>query len=74
MITMKEIKSNNDYSTAPETGLNQEWPCKTVGELKQLLAQFPDDWMLVTTNDEADAEDIISINSYWHGALTFEHN
>jgi hypothetical protein len=54
--------------------INKEHECKTVGDLKRLLKDIPDEWQLVTTNDEADAVNITHINSYWHGALTFEHN
>ena len=51
---------------------NEEFECMTVGELKKLLESVPDEWVLVTTNDEADCVRITHVNSYWHGALTFE--
>jgi len=52
--------------------LNEEYPCTTVGELKKLIQDMPDDWILVVPDMEADARSITHINSYWHGALTFE--
>lgn len=53
---------------------NVEVPCKTVGELKKILADCPDEWELVTTNDEGDCVPITHVNSFWHGALTFEYD
>lgn len=52
--------------------LDQEFECRTVGQLKKLLENVPDEWVLVTPNEEADATNITHINSFWHGALTFE--
>lgn len=49
-------------------------PVKTVGELKKALENIPDNWQLVTTNDNSDAVNITEINSLWHGVLTFEHD
>ena len=55
----------------------QERPVRTVGELKKALEDVPDDWVLVLNhkddNGEGTAVDINEVNSYWHGALTFEH-
>ena len=51
---------------------NQEFPCTTVGQLKELLKDMPDEWELVTTNNDADCIPITHVNSFWHGALTFE--
>ena len=54
--------------------LNQEMPCTTVGQLRELLKDMPDEWELVTTNDDADCVSITHVNTYWHGALTFERD
>ena len=54
--------------------LNQELPCETVGQLRELLKDMPDEWQLVTTNDEGDCVPITHVNTYWHGALTFEYD
>jgi hypothetical protein len=57
--------------------MNEEYKCTTVGELKALLADTPDDWLLVTTHKDDDgdnqASSITHVNTYWHGAITFEH-
>ena len=52
---------------------NVEVKCSTVGELKEFLKNCPDEWELVTTNDDADCIPIIAVNTYWHGAVTFEY-
>jgi len=50
--------------------LNAESECSTVGELKKLIEDMPDDWVLVVDVDGA--EDVTHINTHWHGALTFD--
>lgn len=62
----------NEIKTTEQWPLDKEYKCKTVGELKALLANCPDDWILVTVNDNGDAVDVTAVNSFWHGALTFE--
>jgi hypothetical protein len=52
--------------------LDQEFECRTVGQLKKLLENVPDEWVLVTPNEDCHATNITHINSFWHGALTFE--
>jgi len=52
---------------------NDELKCSTVGELKEILKYVPDEWVLVTTDDDANCIHITFVNSFWHGALTFEH-
>lgn len=54
--------------------LNEEHPCTTVGELKKLIQDMPDDWVLVISDDESDCRHITHVNSFWHGALTFEYD
>jgi len=52
--------------------LDVENECRTVGELKKLIEDMPDDWVLITPSDYGEAEDVTHVNTYWHGALTFE--
>lgn len=51
--------------------LDTELQCRTVGELKKILQDVPDEWTLITVHDNGDAWDIDRVNSYWHGSLTF---
>jgi len=56
--------------------LDTERNVTTVGELKEALRYIPDEWVLVLNyriDGEGTAVNIKSINSYWHEALTFEH-
>lgn len=61
----------------PIAWFNQSINVKTLGDLRKVLKDWeymPDDWLLVTTNEDGDAIDIISINTHWYGAITFEND
>jgi len=56
---------------------NKEEDVKTVEDLRKVLEDTPDDWILILNyvehkEDGGTAINIRSVNSYWHGALTFE--
>ena len=52
----------------------------TVGRLKEILTNLPDDWMVIINAPyviedgevlERQAQEVFSIDTYWHGAITF---
>jgi len=55
---------------------NKEEEVKTVGDLRKVLEDTPDDWILIINyverGGEGTAINVESVNSFWHGALTFE--
>lgn len=71
----KVTKCGRNYY--PSSMFQIERSVKTLGDLRRMLKELeilPDSFILVTTNDNADAVDIVSINTFWYEALTFEHN
>lgn len=48
----------------------------TVGDLKRILADQPDDNLIIVANPNPyageDALDVLEVNTHWHGAITFE--
>jgi len=51
---------------------NERHVCTTLGELKNLIKDMPDDTPILTAGIEADALHATHINTYWHGAVTLE--
>jgi hypothetical protein len=44
----------------------------TVGELMEVLAGIPDDFLLLTTTDDGEAVNIKRVDTHWHGAVTLQ--
>jgi len=52
--------------------INSEIEIKTIGDLKQAIKHLNDDTVLLFNDIEGEqAIDIKSIDTHWHGALTF---
>ena len=69
--------------TVNENMINIEFPakeskCMTVGQLKEILNQFPDDNQIIVRNPDLTSGEAalscVSVDSFWHGAVTFNTN